>query len=150
MTTLFYAAVAVVTVNLFAAVIYYYLHRGVGLAISLVGTILICIGLTYATLNDVPASKPAPDVTVSITAPPTTTAAPEQTPTIHPSLDPSAVSRETMPTPVKTPAKSKPVQKKAPVARKHFDDMEKRLSRTDRGTDPGAGGCDDIAAGGCK
>lgn len=142
MNILFYAAVAIVTVNLFAAVVYYYLHRGAGLAISLVGTILICIGLTYATLNDVPASKPAPDVTISITTPPTT--APEQTPTVHPSLDPSAVSRET------TPAKPKPVHKKAPIARKHFDDMEKQLSHTNKGTDPGAGGCDDAAAGGCK
>lgn len=152
MTVLFYAAVALATVNLFAAVVYYYLHRGAGLAISLVGTILICIGLTYATLNDVPASKPAPDVTISITTPPTTTTTPEQTPTVHPSLDPSAVSRETTPAPVGSlvKPKPKPVQKKAPVARKHFDDMEKQLSHTDKGTDPGAGGCDDIAAGGCK
>lgn len=144
MTILFYAAVAIVTVNLFAAVVYYYLHRGAGLAISLVGTILVCIGLTYATLNDVPASKPAPDVTISITT------TPEQSPTVHPSLDPSAVSRETTPAPVEAPAKPKPVQKKAPVTRKHFDDMEKQLSHTDKGTDPGAGGCDDAAAGGCK
>lgn len=154
MTVLFYAAVAIVTVNLFAAVVYNYLHRGAGLAISLVGTILICIGLTYATLNDVPASKPAPDVTISITTPPTTPTAPEQPRTVHPSLDPSAVSRETTPAPVEAPAKPKPkpkpVQKKAPVIRKHFDDMEKQLSHTDKGTDPGAGGCDDIAAGGCK
>lgn len=151
MALLFYAAVAIVTVNLFAAVVYYYLHRGAGLAISLAGTILICIGLTYATLNDVPASKPAPDVTISITTPPTPTTTPEQPHTVHPSLDPSAsVSRGTTPSPVKAPANPKPVQKKAPVARKHFDDMEKRLSRTDKGTDPGAGGCDDIAAGGCK
>lgn len=150
MTILFYAFVAIVTVNLFAAVVYCYLHRGAGLTISLVGTILICIGLTYATLNDVPASKPAPDATVSITTPPTTTTTPEQTPTVHPSLDPSAVSRETTPAPVKAPAKPKPVQKKAPVTRKHFDDMEKQLSHTNKGTDPGAGGCDDAAAGGCK
>lgn len=151
MTILFYAAVAIVTVNLFAAVVYYYLHRGAGLAVSLVGTVLICIGLTYATLNDVPASKQAPDVTTSITAPPTltTTTTPEQTPTVHPSLDPSVVSRETTPA-VTAPAKPKPVQKKAPVARKHFDDREKQLSHTNKGTDPGAGGCDDIAAGGCK
>lgn len=148
MTVLFYAFVAIATVNLFAAVVYYYLHRGAGLAISLVGTILICIGLTYATINDVPASKPAPDVTISITTPPTTTTAPEQPHTVHPSLDQSAVSRETTPAPVDAPAK--PVQKKAPVTRKHFDDMEKRLSHTDKGTDPGAGGCDDAAAGGCK
>lgn len=143
MTLLLYAAVAIVTVNLFAAVVYYYLHRGAGLAISLVGTVLICIGLTYASLNDVPASKPAPDVTISITTPPTPTTTPEQPHTIHPSLDPSAVSRETTPKP-------KPVQKKAPIARKHFDDMEKQLSHTNKGTDPGAGGCDDAAAGGCK
>lgn len=150
MTFLLYAAAAIVTVNLFAALVYYYLHRGAGLAISLVGTVLICIGLTYATLNDVPASKPAPDVTVSITTPPTTAITPEQPHTVHPSLDPSAVSRETTPAPVEAPAKSKPAQKKAPVARKHFDDMEKQLSHTDKGTDPGAGGCDDAAAGGCK
>lgn len=150
MTLLFYAAVAIVTVNLFAAVVYYYLHRGAGLAISLVGTILICIGLTYATLNDVPTSKPAPDVTISITTPSTPTTTPEQPRTVHPSLDPSAVSRETTPAPVEAPAKPKPVQKKAPVARKHFDDMEKQLSTPSRGTDPGAGGCDDAAAGGCR
>lgn len=150
MTILFYAFVAIVTVNLFAAVVYSYLHRGAGLAISLVGTVLICICLTYATLNDVPASKPAPDVTISITTPPTLTATPEQHPTIHPSLDPSAVSRETTPAPVEAPAKPKPVQRKTPVTRKHFDDMEKQLSHTDKGTDPGAGGCDDDAAGGCK
>lgn len=148
MTILFYAALSIVVINLFAALVYYYLHRGAGLAISLVGTVLIAVGLTYATLNDVPASKPAPDVTVSITTPPATTTAPEQTPTVHPSLDPSAVSRETTPAPVEAPAK--PLQKKAPVIRKHFDDMEKRLSHTDKGTDPGAGGCDDAAAGGCK
>ena len=150
MTLLFSTAVAIVTVNLFAAVVYRYLHRGAGLAISLIGTILICIGLTYAALNDVPASKPAPDVTISITTPPTHTTTPEQTPTVHPSLDPSAVSRETTPSVKQAPAKPKPVQKKAPVTRKHFDDMEKQLSHTDKGTDPGAGGCDDAAAGGCK
>lgn len=154
MVILFYASVAIVTVNLFAAVVYHYLHRGAGLAISLVGTVLICIGLTYATLNDVPASKPAPDATISITTPPTatTTTTPEQAPTIHPSLDPSAVSRETTPAPIGSLVKPtpKPVQKKAPVTRKHFDDMEKQLSHTNKGTDPGAGGCDDIAAGGCK
>ena len=150
MTILFSAALSIVVVNLFAAVVYHYLHRGAGLAISLVGTVLICIGLTYATLNDVPASKPAPDVTISITTPPTLTTTPEQHSTVHPSLDPSAVSRETTPAPVEAPAKPKPVQKKAPVARKHFDDREKQLPHTDKGTDPGAGGCDDIAAGGCK
>lgn len=157
MSTLLYAALSIVTVNLFAALVYYYLHRGAGLAISLVGTILICIGLTYATLDDVPASKPAPDVTISITTPPTHTATPEQPHTVHPSLDPSAVSRETL-SPAATPSKRPAytnvqphrAEKKAPVARKHFDDMEKRLSHTDKGTDPGAGGCDDIAAGGCK
>lgn len=153
MTLLFYAAVAIVTVNLFAAVVYTYLHRGAGLAISLVGTILICIGLTYATLNDAPASKPAPDVTTDITTPTTT---PEQTPTVHPSLDPSAVSRET-PSPAATPSKRPAYTKaqprhaeKAPVHRRHFDDREKDLQKEQRGTDPGAGGCDDIAAGGCK
>lgn len=150
MSILLYAALSIVAVNAFAALIYYYFHRGAGLAISLVGTILICIGLTYATLNDVPASKPAPDATISITTPPTTTATPEQPHTVHPSLDPSSVSRETTPAPIEAPAKPKPVQKKAPVARKHFDDMEKQLSHTDKGTDPGAGGCDDAAAGGCK
>lgn len=156
MTILFYAAVAIVTVNLFAAVVYYFLHRGAGLAVSLVGTILVCIGLTYATLNDVPASKPAPDVTVSITTPPTATTTPEQPHTVHPSLDPSAVSRET-PSPTATPSKRPAytnVQprrtEKAPVHRHHFDDREKELQREQRGTDPGAGGCDDIAAGGCK
>lgn len=156
MTILLYAALSIVVVNLFAAVVYTYLHRGAGLAISLVGTILVCIGLTYATLNDVPASKPAPDVTTDITTPPTTT--PTQRPSIHPSLDPSAVSRET---PAATPSK-RPVytesaprahrseKKTAPVHRRHFDDREKELQTEQRGTDPGAGGCDDIAAGGCK
>lgn len=158
MTILLYAALSIVAVNAFAALVYYYLHRGVGLAISLVGTVLICIGLTYATLNDVPASKPAPDVTVSITTPPTTatTSTPEQPSTVHPSLDPSAVSRET-PSPATTPSKRPAytgVQprraEKAPVHRHHFDDREKELQKEQRGTDPGAGGCDDIAAGGCK
>lgn len=144
MGVLLYAALSIVAVNLFAALVYYYLHRGAGLAISLVGTILICIGLTYVTLNDVPASKPAPDVTISITTPPAPTTTPEQ----HPSLDPSAVSRETTPTTRAT--ETKPVRKKAPITRKHFDDMEKQLSHTGKGTDPGAGGCDDVAAGGCK
>lgn len=148
MSILLYAALSIVAVNLFAAVVYTYLHRGAGMAISLVGTILICIGLTYASLNDVPASKPAPDVTVSITAPSTTTTTPEQHPTVHPSLDPSAVSRETTPTARAT--KARPARKKAPIVRKHFDDMEKQLSHTNKGTDPGAGGCDDAAAGGCK
>lgn len=151
MTLLLYAALSIIAVNLFAALVYHYLHRGAGLAISLVGTVLICIGLTYATLNDVPASKPAPNVTASITTPPTLTATPEPSPTVHPSLIPSPdVSRETTPAPVEAPAKPKPVQKKSPIVRKHFDDMEKRLSHTDRGTDPGAGGCDDITAGGCS
>lgn len=156
MTLLFYAALSIVTVNLFAALVYYYLHRGAGLAISLVGTILICIGLTYATLNDVPASKPAPSITTDITTPPTAT--PTQNPTIHPSLDPSAVSRETpSPAPAETPNKRPAYTKaqprhaeKAPVHRHHFDDREKELQKEQRGTDPGAGGCDDIAAGGCK
>ena len=155
MTILFYAAVAIITVNLFAAVVYYCLHRGAGLAISLVGTVLVCIGLTYSTLNDVPASKPAPDVTTHITTPPTTT--PDQPATIHPSLDPSAVSRET-PSPATTPSKRPAytnvqphhAEKKAPVHRRHFDDREKGLQTEQRGTDPGAGGCDDAAAGGCK
>lgn len=154
MTLLFSAAVAIVTINLFAAVVYYYLHRGAGLAVSLVGTILICIGLTYATLNDVPASKPASDATTSITTPPTTT--PDLPATIHPSLDPSAVSRET-PSPATTPSKRPAYTKvqprhneKAPVHRRHFDDREKSLQDERRGTDPGAGGCDDIAAGGCN
>lgn len=160
MAVLLYAALSIVAVNLFAAVVYNYLHRGAGLAISLVGTILACIGLTYATLNDVPASKPAPDVTTDITTPPTANPSPtsEPTPTVHPSLDPSAVSRET---PTATPSK-RPVYtdsapkahtnrtEKAPVHRRHFDDREKELQKEQRGTEPGAGGCDDIAAGGCK
>lgn len=158
MTVLLYAALSIVAVNLFAAAVYTYLHRGVGLVISLVGTILICIGLTYATLNDVPASKPAPDVTVSITTPPTTpTATPDQPRTVHPSLDPDSVSRET-PSPAATPSKRpaytnvqpRHAEKKAPVHRRHFDDREKELQKEQRGTDPGAGGCDDAAAGGCK
>jgi hypothetical protein len=154
MTALLYAALSIVAVNLFAAVVYTYLHRGVGLAISLVGTILICIALTYATLNDVPASKPAPDITTDITTSPATTST--QSPTIHPSLDPSTVSRET-PSPAATPSKRPAytnVQprraEKAPVHRRHFDGREKELQTEQRGTDPGAGGCDDIAAGGCK
>lgn len=154
MTILLYAALSIVAVNLFAAVVYTYLHRGVGLAISLVGTILICIGLTYATLNDAPASKPAPNITTDITTPPTAT--PDQPHTVHPSLDPSTVSRET-PSPTATPSKRPAyanVQprraEKAPVHRRHFDDREKELQKEQRGTDPGAGGCDDIAAGGCK
>ena len=160
MAILLYAALSIVAVNLFAAVVYTYLHRGAGLAISLVGTVLVCICLTYTTINDVPASKPAPDVTTDTTAPaqtPTTT--PDQPRTVHPSLDPSAVSRET-PAPVATPSK-RPVytesmprahqgEKTAPVRRHHFDDREKELQKEQRGTDPGAGGCDDIAAGGCK
>lgn len=154
MSILLYAALSLVVVNLFAAVVYTYLHRGVGLAISLVGTILVCIGLTYATLNDVPASKPAPDITTDITTPPTAT--PDQPHTVHPSLDPDGVSRET-PSPAATPSKRPAytdVQprraEKAPVHRRHFDDREKELQNEQRGTDPGAGGCDDIAAGGCK
>ena len=159
MTLLFYAAVAIVAINAFAALVYYYLHRGAGLAISLVGTVLICIGLTYTTLNDVPASKPAPDVTVSITTPPTTTTTPEAPHTVHPSLIPSPdVSRETAPaTPSKrpvytdsTPKAHRGEKKTAPVHRHHFDDREKELQTEQRGTDPGAGGCDDIAEGGCK
>lgn len=161
MTILLYAALSIVAVNIFAAVVYSRLHHGAGLAISLVGTILACIGLTYATLNDVPASKPAPDVTTDITSPaPTSTTTPTQRPTIHPSLDPSSISRET-PTPSTTPSK-RPVytdstprahrseKKTAPVRRHHFDDREKELQTEQRGTEPGAGGCDDIAAGGCK
>lgn len=153
MTIILYAALSIVAVNAFAAFVYNYLHRGAGLAISLIGTILVCIGLTYATLNDVPASKPAPDVTTDITTPPSAT--PEQPHTVHPSLDPSNVSRETPPTtgPSKRPSYVKatpPATKKAPVHRQHFDDMEKQLKNYDKGTEPGAGGCDDIAAGGCK
>ena len=159
MATLLYAALSIIVVNLFAVVVYTYLHRGAGIAISLVGTILVCIGLTYASLNDVPASKPAPDVTTDITAPsPTPMTTPDQPRTVHPSLDPSSVSRET---PAVTPSK-RPVyteatpkahsseKKTAPVRRHHFDDREKELQKEQRGTDPGAGGCDDIAAGGCK
>ena len=158
MTVLLYAALSIVAVNLFAAVVYTYLHRGVGLAISLVGTILVCIGLTYVTLNDVPAAKPAPDITTNITTPPTTpTATPDQPHTVHPSLDPGSVSRET-PSPAVTPSKRPAytdvqphhAEKKAPVHRRHFDDREKELQKEQSGTDPGAGGCDDIAAGGCK
>lgn len=157
MTVLLYAALSIVAVNLFAAVVYTYLHRGAGLAISLVGTILICIGLTYATLNDIPASKPAPAVTTDITEP---AATPTQPATLHPSLDPSAVSRET-PSPTATPSKRpaytkvqpsthRNEKKTAPIHRRHFDDREKELQKEQRGTEPGAGGCDDIAAGGCK
>lgn len=156
MTVLLYAALSIVVVNLLAVVTYTYLHRGAGLAISLVGTILVCIGLTYATLNDVPASKPAPVVTVPF---PTPTTTPDQSRTIHPSLDPSSVSRETpTATPSKrpvytesTPKAHRPEMKKtAPVYRHHFDDREKELQKEQRGTEPGGGGCDDIAAGGCK
>lgn len=159
MAILFYAAAAIVAVNAFAALVYYYLHRGVGLAISLAGTILIAMGLTFATLNDVPASKPAPAITTPIetTSPaPTTPDAPR---TIHPSLVPSPdVSRETpAATPSKrpvytesTPSAHKSEKKTAPIRRHHFDDREKELQTEQRGTEPGAGGCDDIAAGGCK
>lgn len=159
MVILLYAALSIITVNIFAAFIYTCLHRGAGIAISLVGTILVCIGLTYATLNDVPAAKPAPDVTTDNTTPsPTSTTTPDQPRTVHPSLDPSNVSRET---PAATPSK-RPVytestpkahhgeKKTAPVHRHHFDDRERELQQEQRGTDPGAGGCDDIAAGGCK
>lgn len=162
MAILLYAALSIVVINVFAAVVYTHLHRGAGLAISLVGTILVCIGLTYATLNDVPASKPASGVTTDITSPaPTPITTPNQPRTTHASLDPSTVSRET-PSPAATPSKqpvytestprahrSEP-KKTAPVRRHHFDDREKELQKEQRGTEPGAGGCDDIAAGGCK
>lgn len=149
MTLLFYAAAAIVVVNAFAALVYYYLHRGAGLAISLVGTVLIAMGLTFATLNDVPASSPTPSVSTTTESSPTAT--PEAPVTIHPSLIPSPnVSRETAPEPTKAPVKPQHAQKKAPIVRKHFDDMEKQLSHTGKGTDPGAGGCDDAAAGGCN
>ena len=155
MAVLLYAALSIVAVNLFAAVVYTYLHRGAGLAISIVGTILVCIGLTYATLNDIPASKPAPAVTTDIPEP-AATPTPDQPHHVHPSLDPSAVSRET-PSPAATPSKRPAYTKaqprhaeKAPVHRRHFDDREKELQTEQRGTEPGAGGCDDIAAGGCK
>lgn len=143
MAILLYAGLSIVTVNVFAAAVYTYLHRGAGLAISLVGTILVCVGLTYAILNDVPVSKPAPDITTDIETPtPAPTTTPDQSRSVHPSLDPSNVSRET-PSPAATPSKR-------PVHRRHFDDREKELQKEQRGTDPGAGGCDDIAAGGCK
>lgn len=155
MAVLLYAALSIVAVNALAAVVYTALHRGAGLAISLVGTILVCISLVYATLNDTPASKPAPDVTTDITTPaPTSTTTPDQPRTVHPSLDPDSVSRETpAATPSKRPAYTKVQPRrvdKAPVHRHHFDDREKELQTEQRGTDPGAGGCDDIAAGGCK
>lgn len=154
MTVLLYAALSIVVVNLFAAVVYTHLHRGAGLAISLVGTILVCIGLTYATLNDIPATKPATDITTGITAPDPVPTAPS---TLHPSLDPSNVSRET-PTPAPATPSKRPAYtnvqprhiEKAPVHRHHFDDREKELQTEQRGTEPGAGGCDDIAAGGCN
>lgn len=149
MTILIYAALSIIAVNLFAAIVYTCLHRGAGLAISLVGTILVCIGLTYVTLNDIPASKPAPDVTIGTVAPSSTSMT-----TPHP----SSVSRETSAaTPSKrpvytesTPTARRSEKKTAPVRRRHFDDREKELQNEQRGTDPGAGGCDDIAAGGCK
>ena len=155
MTVLLYAALSIVAVNLFAAVVYTCLHRGAGLAISLVGTVLVCICLTYAALDDAPASKPAPDVTTDIETPtPTPTTTPDQPRTIHPSLDPDSVSRETpTATPSRRPAYTKAQPRrleKAPVHRRHFDDREKELQKEQRGTEPGAGGCDDIAAGGCK
>lgn len=161
MAILLYAAISIVVVNVFAAAVYTCLHRGAGLAISLVGTILVCIGLTYAALNDVPAAKPAPDITTNIETPdPTPTTTPDQSHTVHPSLDPSDVSRET-PSPAATPSKRpaytkaqpsahRDEKKTAPVHRRHFDDREKELQKEQRGTEPGAGGCDDIAAGGCK
>lgn len=157
MSILLYAALSIVIVNLFAAVVYTYLHRITGLAISLVGTILVCIGLTYATLSDVPAAKPTPDITTNIATPtPTPTATPDQPRTPHPSLNPDSVSRETS-SPAATPSKQPAYTKvqprhveKAPVHRHHFDDREKELQKEQRGTEPGAGGCDDIAAGGCK
>ena len=157
MSILLYAALSIIAINVFAAVIYTYLHRGAGLTISLVGTVLACIGLTYTSLNDVPdATTPAPTPTATATATPT----PDQPHTIHPSLDPSAVSHET-PSPTATLSK-RPVytestpkahsgeKKTTPVRRHHFDDREKELRTEQRGTEPGAGGCDDIAAGGCK
>lgn len=159
MAPLLYAALSIVAVNIFAAVIYNYLHRGAGLAISLVGTVLVCIGLTYAALNDVPSSKPAPDITTDVTAPtPAPTTTPDQPRTVHPSLDPSSVSRETpAATPRKrpvytesTPKAHRSEKKTAPAYRHHFDDREKELQTEQRGTEPGAGGCDDLAAGGCK
>lgn len=159
MAVLLYAALSIVAVNVFAAVVYNYLHRGAGLAISLVGTVLVCIGLTYAALNDVPASKPAPAITADITTPPTTATAPAPAPLVHPSLDPSNVSRGTPSSapsataPGKRPAYTEATPRattKAPVHRQHFDDMEKQLKNYDEGTEPGAGGCDDIAAGGCN
>lgn len=157
MTILLYGALSIVVVNLFAAVVYTYLHRCAGLAISLAGTVLVCIGLTYAALDDVPASKPAPDITTDITTPPPTPAtAPSRLRTVHPSLDPGGVSRET-PSPAAAPSKrpayaeAQPRRlERAPVPRRHFDDRERELQREQRGTEPGAGGCDDIAAGGCK
>ena len=159
MAILLYAALSIVAVNIFAAVVYTCLHRGAGLAISLVGTILVCIGLTYAALNDVPATKPAPNVTIDTATPASTpTTTPNQPHTVHPSLDSNSVSRETStPAPAATPSKRPAYTKarpqhveKAPVHRRHFDDREKELQREQRGTEPGAGGCDDIAAGGCK
>lgn len=157
MAVLLYSAISIVAVNLFAAVVYNCLHRGAGLAISLVGTVFVCIGLTYATLNDVPVSKPAPDVTTDISTPsPAPTATPDQPHTVHPSLDPSSVSRGTpahTATPSKRPAYTDVQPRRAeqaPVHRRHFDDRETELQKEQRGTEPGAGGCDDIAAGGCK
>lgn len=151
MAVLLYAALSIIAVNLLAAVVYTYLHRGAGLAISLAGTVLVCISLIYAALNDIPASKPAPHATTETTAPaPTSTTTPDQLYTVHPSLDTNSVSRETPVSTKSSPRAHANEKKTAPVRRHHFDDREKELQKEQRGTDPGAGGCDDIAAGGCK
>ena len=149
MAILLYAALSILVVNLFAAVVYTLVHRGAGLAVSLVGTILVCTGLTYAALNDVPASEPAPDVTTDIgapsstsTTPPRPSGVPRETPAATPSAQPVYTDS--------TPEAHRSERKTAPVRRRHFDDREKELQKEQRGTDPGAGGCDDIAAGGCK
>lgn len=159
MAILLYAALSIIAVNVFAAVVYNCLHRGAGLAVSLVGTILACIGLTHAALNDAPVSKPTPEVATDITtSSPTPTTTPDRPHAVHPSLDPSDVSHGTpAATPSKRPAYADSTpeahsggKKTAPVRRRHFDDREKELQTEQRGTDPGAGGCDDVAAGGCK
>lgn len=151
MAILLYAALSIVVVNLFAAVVYAYVHRGAGIAVSLVGTVLVCIGLAYAALDDVPASEPASDATTDIAAPAPTPGRPRA---VRPGPDPSDASRET---PSERPAHAGPAPtahsgggKAAPVRRRHFDDREKELQRERRGTEPGAGGCDDVAAGGCE